>query len=679
MASQQSMNASFERSEQLQAEWNRIRFEIQETDPADPEHAPRRAALQRRMQEIKTEMASVVTQTRGLISSPDSLSLPSTGGANNNRDVNNNNVSTTIDDAYLPPIVSGDEDDEYDDDDMRMASAHQQNIQTGRDDILSSSSARNASSAIPVQYSARRRHVVQRTYDSTSSSSASSLKLDAALAQRNADDVDLETDTASLRRQLMQGAEAGAAVVTVEHRASRGHHLAGLRRGLRGALRGGNGGSESSASTKSAVLPPSDANCSVSTVDSALTPSPPPFPLPTESSTRTTSQTPRTPSSPPAAPTPPSSVPDDDPDNLDDLTVPQPLEALSQDQCEKLAREQSRLERESRRLRRKPERSKQDQLQLLDIASRLSKLSSTLADASVKSNGFTGMDTSSSSNAGGSSSGGGGRLKSLLLPTARTQQQTSPQQPPTTSPPPPPPPSPLPPPSLLPPPSPAPVPSPSSDTTQRLGLARQGSQLQHHRKGIFGVGGKTRSTNAAAAVVVTSPLTDDGVANQEHAARYSTAHPAKTPSGGGGKRKKTWLALEAGMAPFKAFGRTVRNTALASRGDSTPSASSVNASSSGDASHSTSGNGAAASIPSSKTPSSRQGRKSNVAPLFSDATRKRQSGTTSAFAELSERLAQRSEKLGAAADASEQMASDAGDMLSAARALRQRQQKGAFS
>lgn len=56
---------------------------------------------------------------------------------------------------------------------------------------------------------------------------------------------------------------------------------------------------------------------------------------------------------------------------------------------------------------------------------------------------------------------------------------------------------------------------------------------------------------------------------------------------------------------------------------------------------------------------------------------------TGAFAELNERLAERGEKLHGVADASEKMATDANDMLAAARALRMRQQqnksKGFFS
>lgn len=126
----------------------------------------------------------------------------------------------------------------------------------------------------------------------------------------------------------------------------------------------------------------------------------------------------------------------------------------------------------------------------------------------------------------------------------------------------------------------------------------------------------------------------------------------RTPSS---KRKKGWFALEAGVASIKALGRTVR-TGLAAKGDAD-------------------GKQSAGSNPTSPV--------GNKPPAYSNSKAKSPNadagGGGNAFAEAAAKVKQRGEKLGSAAEGSEQMANDAGDMLAAVRALRQRNKGGLFS
>lgn len=120
----------------------------------------------------------------------------------------------------------------------------------------------------------------------------------------------------------------------------------------------------------------------------------------------------------------------------------------------------------------------------------------------------------------------------------------------------------------------------------------------------------------------------------------------KESNQGGGKRRKGWLSLEAGVASIREMGRSWRSAT--SRGKEKEG--------SGGASGSVGGGGGGVS------------------------TRKAQGGQGNAFAEMGEKMKVRGEKLGSAAEGSEQMANDAGDMLAAVRMLKQRNQKtGLFS
>lgn len=65
------VNAAFARSEQLKAEWARLRSEMVTLSPDDPSHSARRTAIQARMAQITADMSAVLTETRKLIPTPD--------------------------------------------------------------------------------------------------------------------------------------------------------------------------------------------------------------------------------------------------------------------------------------------------------------------------------------------------------------------------------------------------------------------------------------------------------------------------------------------------------------------------------------------------------------------------------------------------------------------------------
>lgn len=118
---------------------------------------------------------------------------------------------------------------------------------------------------------------------------------------------------------------------------------------------------------------------------------------------------------------------------------------------------------------------------------------------------------------------------------------------------------------------------------------------------------------------------------------------ANQKPGSSKRKKKGWMALEAGVASFRALGRTMRTSAVSTGKDSKPDA---------DMSPTRRGNG-------KKTPSSHSAGES----VFSDTT---------------DRLNKRGERLNSMSNEADEMNSDAGDMLAAARSLRQRNQKGGF-
>lgn len=327
-----------------------------------------------------------------------------------------------------------------------------------------------------VQYSARRRHVVRRTYDSSSSSSFGSL-------------TDFEDDTNTLRRHLMNGADANS-VVTVEHKPRL--HLSSFKRGLKGAFRNNQFASDGPSLSK---RPGKSLSNGVSLSDGVtsgdlaeLSPSPTP-----------------------EAPTPPSSLPDDD--DLEDLRVPSSkLKILTEEQRETLTLEQSRLERESRRLKRKPERTLSDDKRLIEIAERVSTLSSTLAE-STESPDFE---------------------KGIIRPPPLTQDGLAAKK------------------------------SSHSKGERDNTSSREDGHVGSNgtRKGFFSVGKAGRGSGAVNSAL--SPVTEDedscGNGRDEEVA--STRSKAGTPS----KRKKGWMSIEM-VATFKMLGRSVRNTTLSGRGD----------------------------------------------------------------------------------------------------------------
>lgn len=732
-----SIDADVVRSARLNTEWARLRQELHTMDKTSPDYEACCAAIHKRMDEIKTEMTHVVSRSRRHVSPSTDHSVRLTYSADsklhNHRSATNNHGAGSCrgvdgDDENLPPIVDGceekwkkpkqcrgdEEGEEEEAEDMAMASTCLYLSPSLEVDSHAASSSPKSLSSIPIQYSARRRHILRRTYDSTSSSDCDGPHSGDDHDTPDANQLD-QMDVQSLRRQLMQGADIDTPIVTVEHRAHRGH-LASFRRNLRNARK---------APAEASGLPSVDSavNRGVDAVDNLAWDAMLDDNVDAGGGKRT-----RSPSPPPAAPTPPSSVPDDD--DLDDLAVPMsPPVSLTLEERETLNKEQSKLERESRRLKRKPNRSKVDDLRLQEIASHLSKLSSTLADVSMNvsirqarsrpgggkssnsqhqrgvaeishvSNGSDALATvpSASSSSGvksgipstlskGSSSNGGsggGRLKSLLSPTGRPPplHRAAGLTYPTEK---------------------------SSEMDQQQqghsGHIEKGGRLAPFGKGKSRVPTAPLPSTGGDSFIGTSssPVTDDG---KEHEGEDSASTPSKsslapstlsvaTPSGG--RRRKPWQVIEASV---KAFGRSMRNTALAARFDSLSGSNGGSAPPSGShragtgdsvASHSYSNTtatsetvGTASASSSSAALSSPHQQRQQQSPMLhrngrraSIGPRRRQS---SAFADLGERLAKREERLHATADASDRMANDADDMLSAARALRQRQQKGLFS
>lgn len=203
---------------------------------------------------------------------------------------------------------------------------------------------------------------------------------------------------------------------------------------------------------------------------------------------------------------------------------------LSVEDREQLSLEQSRLERESRRIKRKPLRSPVDDSRLVDIANRLSCISSTLAEMPPQ----------------------------VTLDPGNT--------------------------------------SPCSPAHESWKQAQQ-----------------------------SLPTSNDSSFDYDNS--ISSTIPTKTPAKQAAKRKKGWATLEAGVASFRALGRTMR---------------------------------------------------SNVTPKENIPKTNAKTKPANVFADTAERLNERGEILYCAADATDQMANDTGDMLAAVSALRQRNQKGGF-
>lgn len=416
-----AVNAGFARSERLKKEWNTLKREMVAVDPSSHDAAERRSAIHTRMDEVMNDMADVLTQTRRLVPTPD--------------------IDAATDDL-TPPLPSN------------------------------------------VQYSARRLHVINRTYDSSDDSDGEPPRL----MRLTGSDVDID----ELRQDMMSNVSPDA-IVTVEGKSLRAG-LGGITKGIKDKLRRQD------------------------------------------------------------------STPEDD----DPAAFLSPKgKPLSVDDREDLALEQSRLERESRRLKRKPERNPLDDSRLEDIANRLSRISSTLADAAEVSE------------------------RCCTDPPLPSDTNASP-----------------------------------------------------HRKGLFAT--KPPKPEKSPHNFPFSPVTDDDDDLTFDAEDEDSPQSFRGAKNAVSKRKKGWMALEAGVASFRALGRSVRNSA------------------------------AAATRPELKPESPHPSPQSKV------KSAQRNSQAANVFAETTDRLHNRGDRLNTTADGAEQMASDADDMFAAARALRQRNQKGGF-
>lgn len=520
-------------------------------------------------------MADLVTHTRSMIPTP---------------------ALQTSSDA-LPPLLSNSSDDDEND----LAQAFVQASSSNRDNSQSPPPQSASRTNQPVQYSARRRHVIRRTYDSTD--------------EEDYDGKDV-VDTRKLREQMMGGRDAAETVVVTVEKPNHNSHLpslaANIKRGLRGAFRPG----KPSSSSRSLSTVSSENNAARVPPDASAVPD------------RT-----RTPSPPPQAPTPPS------PDSgEEDTEGEEEQRMLSEEERGKLAIEQSRLERESRRLRRKPDRSKEDDCRLLDIASRLSKLSSTLAE-NVWRGGAGG---------GGGDGGGGGSLRTRAARTrcnggmgkktgtsSRNRLVFPPHQHYNNN-----------------------CSTCSNGKGESGGKGRKpsspsSSNCHNCTENISGAQATGLSSSKDNCVV--SPVSDGNspsslfIGNEStslrhhHHATTSSQH-LRTPSG---KRKKTWMALEA----VKTLGRSVLSDGLGRRA-------------------STAGNHGGGA--------ERRNDSNGVTGTAAGRTGGGGDGTGNVYEELGSRLTERGERLKQSSEASERMKRDAGDMAAAARSLRQRQQNKGF-
>lgn len=421
----------------------------------------------------------------------------------------------------------------------------------------------NTSARRQPQYSFHRRHIIERTYSSTSDSSEASFSSDEdadtiTTAAATSADTSADVGDVELRRRLMHDAPHHT-VITVENARRFRPQLAGLKRGLKDKVR-------------AAVNVASGANASA--VDS-------------EASAPTTN-------------TPSLELPNgyDDDDDLSYSAHDYPITPASvanhppRDELrDALTLEHAKLERESQRLNRKSQRSREDEGRLEVITSRLSKLSNTL---------------------------GKGVHPNAMAPATA--------------------------PNLL--------PIDANDFDHRT----------DHSIRARRVSPGARQTPSDEVDIVkkqgpTSPVTveESDLDGAEEVPAPATESEDGSVKKQGGRRKRGWQALE---WKIRTIGRTVRMTAWhAAVGSGAVSGGG--------------GNGAGGS--------SSGGHVDDTGSSTSGGRTSRWGGrernsSASVFTEAGERLAERGERLEGVAEDSEQMATDAGDMLAAARALRQRNQ-----
>lgn len=276
---------------------------------------------------------------------------------------------------------------------------------------------------------------------------------------------------------------------------------------------------------------------------------------------------------------------------------------LTEDDREQITLELSRLGRELRKLKRIPQPSKQEQKKLDDLSARSANLAErlqhTAADATGKSPG----------DAAGSGT--------PAMPHAAAA---------------------------------APAAAVNEDGGVGAGKSRKNSMFAgRHAKSERGTSGVSGGQDVSRDVGLTEEEMQFEAAEDVLPKSTQNLGNSAAPS----RRKKGWMAFEAGVASIRALGRSVRNNTLSGRGEGGKSPPGADPMSPG----------------ANKPPASAAASKSRAAGAEAG-------GGGNAFAEAATRIKQRGEKLDAAADGSEQMANDAGDMLSAARALRQRNHKG---
>lgn len=537
-------------------------------------------------------MASLLSHTKTLM--PTSSSGPGSSSAS----------------AQLPPVVDGDDDD--DEHDLAQAFVYTQS--SSKDQISPQPSSNQG--LHPLQYSARRRHVVKRTYDSSD------------------DDENHEhLQTPGGKKGRGHHGKLDENKVSATDKPSTRSIAASLKRGLRNKFRSNKNATNAPNSN------PDDVN-SPANIDSHAHS--------------------RTPSPPPNAPTPPSSLPDsehhavqtmqiDDIDDYIDVTDDDDTRELTEEEREQLALEQSRLERESRRLRRKPDRSKHDDNRLLDIATRLSKLSSTLAD-NVSSR--TGVTVNAKNGHYGVCALGN------VPPKTPRNKPNSASVPPINK-------------TLVDDDAGLPYKPPKSKIS--LSDDKNKGNIKDDQFDDLSVPpllsakalkDHNHHNNGSLKGLDISPLSDNNNNNNNNASRSTTFHPQPHTSSNmkapASKHKKTWMAS---FQAVRSLGRSVLTEGLGRK----PSGNNTN-NSTNSSNHST------VSTSNLKPHGNNRESSSNVMPSGTNSS----SSTSNVYKELGSRLNERGQKLQQTSQASEQMRNDAGDLAAAARALRQRQQNKGF-
>lgn len=179
-------------------------------------------------------------------------------------------------------------------------------------------------------------------------------------------------------------------------------------------------------------------------------------------------------------------------------------------------------------------------------------------------------------------------------------------------------------------------------------VAKMSQRLERRKTVIFGRGPKGEKKEDGRKVgegieegTTPSKSEPSATESEKSSSRHSQgqAHP-----GTNSKRKKGWLALEAGVASIRVLGRNLRGGGKTREKEGAWESGGHGA-------------GVGKDIENGRRGAAVQG---------------------NAFAETAQKMHERGEKLGSTAEGADQMAKDAGDMLAAVRALRQKNQRGGF-